>query len=64
MEAMKWVGSGVRTFGQMPQQSLNMETTAEISLSHWDNDKSYEEFAHQFLNEKDRESQFPLFVMG
>lgn len=46
---MKWMGSGVRTFGQIPQQSLNMETTAEIFLSHWDNDKSYQEIAHQFL---------------
>lgn len=28
---------------------LNMETTPEILLSHWDNDKSYQETAHQFL---------------
>lgn len=61
---MKWVGSGVRSFGQMPQESLNMETTAGILLSHWDNDKSHQENAHQFLSEKNRESQFPLFVMG
>lgn len=27
---------------------LNMETTAEILVSHWDNDKSYQEIAHQF----------------